>query len=40
LDGSYRVSVARYHEVEMIDVKVTKLRILPSAEPTCAGTIE
>jgi hypothetical protein len=40
LDGNYRVSVARYHEVEMIDVEVTKIRILPSAEPTCAGTIE
>ena len=24
MDGSYRVSVARYHEVEMIDVEVTK----------------
>ena len=40
LDGNYRVSVARYYEVEMIDVEVTKIRILPSAEPTCAETIE
>ena len=40
LDGNHRVSVARYHGVEMIDAVVTKLRIPSLAEPTRAGTIE
>jgi hypothetical protein len=32
VDGNHRVSVARYHGVEMIDAEVTELRARPSVE--------
>jgi hypothetical protein len=32
LDGNHRVSVARYHGVEMIDAEVTEFRARPSIE--------
>lgn len=40
LDGNHRVSVARYHGVEMIDAWVTEFRVPSPVEPTRAGTIE
>jgi hypothetical protein len=32
VDGNHRVSVARYHGVEMIDAEVTEFRARPSIE--------
>ena len=37
LDGNHRVSVARYHRVEMIDAEVTEFRARPLAKPEAAA---